>query len=62
MAGEDIVLLHEREYRHMMAKIWSLYDKVPKDRKKEAQKMIDEWIRDKKTYNQLIKELEKLTR
>lgn len=57
---ENIVLLHKEEYRRMMAKIWSLYDRVPKRRKKEAQKIIEEWIEDKITYDRLLEELEKL--
>ncbi len=57
---EDIVLLHKEEYRRMMAKVWSLYDRVPERNKKKAQKVIDDWIHDKITYEELIKELEKL--
>lgn len=57
---ENIVLLHKEKYRRMMAKIWSLYDKVPKRRKKKALKIIEEWIQDKIAYDRLVEELEKL--
>ncbi len=61
MSDRNIVLEHKKEFRRLMELIWSLYDKVPKEGKEEAQRLIDDWFNDRITYDQLIRELEKLT-
>ncbi|MEB3778929.1 MAG: hypothetical protein GSR85_01665 [Desulfurococcales archaeon] len=60
MSGKNIVLEHKREFRRLMERIWSLYDRVPKEGKAKAQRLIDDWFNSKITYDQLVEELEKL--
>ena len=60
MSSKNIVLEHKREFRKLMERIWSLYDRVPKERRAEAQRLIDNWFNGGMTYDQLVEELEKL--
>ena len=54
------VVENKKMLNRMMARVWSLYDKVPPNKKKRAQKLIDEWHYGKRTYESLLKELKKL--
>ena len=60
VSSKNIVLEHKREFRKLMERIWSLYDRVPKERKVKAQRLIDNWFNGEITYDQLVEELEKL--
>ncbi len=56
----DIVELHKREMRRIMAEVWRRYDRVPEDRKPEARRLIEAWFNDEIGYEELLAKLEEL--
>ena len=61
MAGNPVVE-NKKAVVRMMERVWELYDRVPPARKREAQRLIDEWHYGKRTYESLLRELEGLAR
>jgi len=59
-AWVDVVELHKREMRRIMAEIWRRYDRVPQDRKEKAKELIEAWFNDEITYEELLRRLEQL--
>ena len=56
----DIVELHKREMRRIMAEVWRRYDRVPEERKAEARRLIEAWFNDELSYEELLAKLEEL--
>ncbi len=59
-AGIDVVELHKREMRRLMAEIWRRYDRIPEERKEQAKRLIEAWFNDEITYEELLRQLEQL--
>ena len=56
----DIIELHKREMRRIMAEVWRRYDRVPEARKAEARRLIEAWLNDELSYEELLAKLEEL--
>ncbi|MEB3774783.1 MAG: hypothetical protein GSR86_07660 [Desulfurococcales archaeon] len=56
----DVVELHKREMRRIMTEIWRRYDRIPRERRKQAMDLIEAWFNNQLEYEELLKRLEQL--
>ena len=56
----EIAVEHKREMRRIMAEVWRRYDRVPEARKTEARRLIEAWLNDELSYEELLAKLEEL--
>ena len=57
---DNPVLENKRMLEEMHARVFKIYKRLPGERKKEAQRLIDKWHEGRLGYKQLLEELEKL--